>query len=76
MDPFLCGGHMISTVTVDGFTTADIPAKFEAGTPAIAQAIALGAAIDFVRELGLDAIHAHEQQLLTYAFEQLATVPA
>ncbi len=75
MDPFLCGGHMISTVTVDGFTTADIPAKFEAGTPAIAQAIALGAAIDFVRELGLDAIHAHEQQLLTYAFEQLATVP-
>lgn len=74
MDPFLGGGHMISTVTAEGFTTAPIPAKFEAGTLPIAQAIALGSAIDFVQQIGLDAIHAHEQQLLAYAFEQLSQI--
>ena len=75
MDPFLCGGHMISRVDVDGFSTAPVPAKFEAGTLPIAQAIALGTAIDFVQNLGLDAIHAHEQQLLAYALKQLGTIP-
>lgn len=75
MNPFLCGGHMISHVDADGFMTAPIPAKFEAGTLAIAQAIALGTAIDFVQDLGLAAIHAHEQQLLAYAQQRLATIP-
>ena len=75
MDPFLCGGHMISRVDVDGFSTAPIPAKFEAGTLPIAQAIALGTAIDYVEGLGLAAIHAHECQLLAYALKQLSTIP-
>ncbi|MCC6510245.1 MAG: SufS family cysteine desulfurase [Pirellulaceae bacterium] len=74
MDPFLCGGHMISTVSVDGFTLARAPAKFEAGTLPIAQAIALGAAIDYVQALGLDVIHAPEQQVLAYAFEQMSQI--
>ena len=75
MDPFLCGGHMISTVTTEGFTTAPVPAKFEAGTLPIAQAIALGSAIDFVEGYGLAAIHAHEQQLMAYALKQMSTIP-
>jgi cysteine desulfurase / selenocysteine lyase len=75
MDPFLCGGHMISEVTVEGFRTAPIPAKFEAGTLPIAQAIALGTAIDFVQSFGLEAIHAHEQQLLREAWARMSEVP-
>lgn len=75
MDPFLCGGHMISQVTCENSTWAPIPAKFEAGTPAIAQAIALGTAIDYVLELGLCPIHTHEQSVLRYAHERLAVVP-
>jgi cysteine desulfurase/selenocysteine lyase len=74
MDPFLCGGHMIERVEREHSTWAPIPAKFEAGTPAIAQAIALGAAIDYVQELGLCPIHTHEQSVLRYAHERLATV--
>lgn len=75
MDPFLCGGHMISSVDVNGFQTAPVPAKFEAGTLPIAQAIALGTAIEFVQQLTPEAIHAHEQQLLAYAQDRMATVP-
>lgn len=75
MDPFLCGGHMIATVEREHSTWAAIPAKFEAGTPAIAQAIALGTAIDYVQELGLCPIHTHEQSVLRYAHERLASVP-
>ena len=75
MDPFLCGGHMIERVGVDGFTCAQLPAKFEAGTPPIAQAIALGAAVDFVRELGLCNIHTHEQTLLRYAMQRIQELP-
>ncbi len=75
MDPFLCGGHMISTVSTEGFTIAPVPAKFEAGTLPIAQAIALGAAIDFVQQLGLEAMHAHEQQLMRYALERMSQIP-
>lgn len=75
MDPFLCGGHMISTVTTEGFTIAPAPAKFEAGTLPIAQAIALGAAVDFVEQYGLDAIHAHEEQLMAYALKQMSAIP-
>lgn len=75
MDPFLCGGHMIAEVNQDGFKVAPIPAKFEAGTLPIAQAIALGPAIEFVESAGLDAIHRHELELLDYAKEQLVDVP-
>ncbi|WP_166825653.1 aminotransferase class V-fold PLP-dependent enzyme [Thalassoroseus pseudoceratinae] len=75
MDPFLCGGHMISQVFDDHSTWAEIPAKFEAGTLPITQAIGLGAAIDFVSEIGFDAIHAHEQALLEHATEQLNSIP-
>ncbi len=75
MDPFLCGGHMISTVTTDGFTLAPAPAKFEAGTLPIAQAIALGSAIDFVQQYGLEAMHAHEQNLMQYALQQMIGIP-
>ncbi len=52
-----------------------VPAKFEAGTLPIAQAIALGAAIDFVQQLGLEAMHAHEQQLMRYALERMSQIP-
>ncbi len=75
MDPFLCGGHMISQVFDDHSTWAEIPAKFEAGTLPITQAIGLGAAIDFVNEIGFEAIHAHEHALLEYATEQLNSIP-
>jgi cysteine desulfurase/selenocysteine lyase len=75
MDPFLCGGHMISHVDQQGFRVAELPAKFEAGTLPIAQAIALGTAIDYVNNLGLCAIHTHEQTLLRYATQRLSEVP-
>lgn len=75
MDPFLCGGHMISHVDCDGFRVAELPAKFEAGTLPIAQAIALGTAIDYVNSLGLCPIHTYEQTLLRYATRRLQEVP-
>ncbi len=75
MDPFLCGGHMISRVETDGFDTAPIPAKFEAGTLPIAQAIALGPAIDFVNTFDLHAVHQYEQSLMQYAVEQMQQLP-
>jgi cysteine desulfurase/selenocysteine lyase len=75
MDPFLCGGHMIDRVFLDHFTPAELPAKFEAGTLPIAQAIALGTAVDYVAKLGLCPIHTHEQTLLRYATQRLQEVP-
>lgn len=75
MDPFLCGGHMISRVTWEQSEWADLPAKFEAGTLNIAQAIALGEAVDFVNDLGIDEITVHEDRLLRHALEVLPTVP-
>ena len=75
MDPFLCGGHMIDQVTMNGFTVAHLPAKFEAGTLPIAQAIALGRAVEFVAELGFCPVHSHEQSVLRYAWEQMRQVP-
>jgi cysteine desulfurase/selenocysteine lyase len=74
MPPFMGGGDMISSVTFEKSTWAKLPHKFEAGTPAIAQAIGLGAAIEYVNGLGLDAIAAHEQDLLNYATQQLSSV--
>ncbi|MEM8604483.1 MAG: SufS family cysteine desulfurase, partial [Cyanobacteria bacterium P01_H01_bin.121] len=74
MPPFLGGGEMIADVFLDQSTYADIPHKFEAGTPAIGEAIALGAAVDYLTQLGMDKIHAYEQELTTYLFERLATI--
>lgn len=74
MPPFLGGGSMIKVVGLHGSTYADIPARFEAGTPAIAEAIALGEAVDFLQEIGMDRIYAHERELLGYALERLADV--
>lgn len=75
MDPYLCGGHMIDRVYRDHSEWAALPAKFEAGTLPIAQAIALGRAIEFVEDLSLCAIHTHEQNVLRYATERLGEIP-
>ncbi|MFK2903501.1 cysteine desulfurase [Dyella ginsengisoli] len=75
MPPFFGGGEMIREVRFDGTTFAEPPHKFEAGTPNIAGFVGLGAAIDYYRSLGFEAIHAHEQNLLTYATERLREIP-
>jgi cysteine desulfurase/selenocysteine lyase len=75
MPPFLGGGEMIKRVELGRFQANEVPHKFEAGTPAIAEAIALGTAVDYLSDLGMDAIHAHEQKLTAYALERLAEVP-
>ncbi len=75
MPPFLTGGSMIESVRLEGTTFADIPQRFEAGTPDIGCIVGLGAAIDYVEGLGLDAIQAHERELLAYAEAKLADVP-
>jgi cysteine desulfurase/selenocysteine lyase len=75
MSPFLGGGEMIADVFLDHSTYADIPHKFEAGTPAIAEAIMLGAAVDYLQNLGLEAIHDYEQELVAYLWEQLHNIP-
>ena len=75
LPPFLGGGEMIETVRMEGSTYAPIPHKFEAGTPPIVEAIGLGAAVDYLAHLGMDAVHAHEQAITGYALEGLATVP-
>jgi cysteine desulfurase/selenocysteine lyase len=74
MPPFLGGGSMIREVTLQTTTYADLPGRFEAGTPAIGEAIALGEAVDFLSGLGMDKIFAHEQHLVGYALERLSEV--
>jgi cysteine desulfurase/selenocysteine lyase len=74
LDPFLGGGEMIATVTMERSTWAPIPHKFEAGTPPIVEAVGLGAAIDYISHLGLDNIHAHEQAITGYLLDGLASV--
>jgi cysteine desulfurase/selenocysteine lyase len=74
MPPFLGGGSMIEIVDLESSTYADVPARFEAGTPAIGEAIALGEACDFLSSVGMEAIHQHEQALLGYALDRLASV--
>ena len=74
MNPFLGGGSMIRTVTFERSTYAAIPDKFEAGTPAIASAIGLGAAIDYLNGIDREAAQAHEQELLAYATEKLSAI--
>ncbi|NET11228.1 MAG: SufS family cysteine desulfurase [Merismopedia sp. SIO2A8] len=74
MNPFLGGGEMIVDVFLDHSTYADVPHKFEAGTPAIGEAIALGAAMDYLTDIGMDTIHDYEQELTAYLFKQLNTI--
>ena len=74
MPPFLGGGDMIDRVTIEKTTYALPPQRFEAGTPAIAETIALGAAIDYVETIGMAAIRAHEQDILSYAHQRLSAV--
>jgi cysteine desulfurase/selenocysteine lyase len=71
MPPFLGGGEMILNVTKEGFTTTEIPWKFEAGTPMVAEAVGLGAAIDYLDNLGMDNVRAHEIKLTDYALRTL-----
>jgi cysteine desulfurase/selenocysteine lyase len=75
MPPVLGGGSMIETVTMDATTFAPPPARFEAGTPPIAEAIGLGAAVDYLSAIGMRAIHEHEQQITAYALRTLAGIP-
>lgn len=75
MPPFMGGGDMIRTVKLRASTWNDLPWKFEAGTPAIAEAVGLGAAVDYLQALGMDTVRAHELEITGYALEQLQQVP-
>lgn len=75
LPPLIGGGHMIAAVTKAGPRWAEVPTKFEAGTSAIAEVIGLGAAVDFLAGLGMDAVRAHELELVAYALEQLSVLP-
>jgi cysteine desulfurase/selenocysteine lyase len=75
MPPFIGGGHMIRTVAANESTWTDLPWKFEAGTSQIAEAIGLGAAVDWIDALGMDQIRAHERSVVEYALSALAEVP-
>ncbi len=75
MEPFLTGGDMIAAVDFQSATWNELPYKFEAGTPPIAEAVGLGAAVDYLSRLGIDRVRAHEQALTAYMLERLATVP-
>jgi cysteine desulfurase/selenocysteine lyase len=75
MPPFLGGGSMIRKVSKEGTTYADVPARFEAGTPAIAQAIGMASALRWLDGLGMEAVRDHEREITDYALEQLAAVP-
>ncbi len=75
MPPFLGGGDMIKRVHLRSFTSNELPYKFEAGTPAIAEAVGLGAAVDYLSGVGMPAIAAHEQEIVSYALERLEEIP-
>jgi cysteine desulfurase / selenocysteine lyase len=75
MPPFMGGGSMIRKVTTEGTTFADPPARFEAGTPAIAQAIGMASAIRWLDGIGMEAVTAHEREITAYAMERLESVP-
>jgi cysteine desulfurase/selenocysteine lyase len=74
MPPFLGGGEMIASVSMSGASYAEPPHKFEAGTPMIAEAVGLGAAVDYLTEVGMAAVHAHEQAITGYALDALKSV--
>jgi cysteine desulfurase / selenocysteine lyase len=75
MPPFLTGGDMIASVDFEGATWNELPYKFEAGTPMVAEAVGLGAAVDYLWTLGMERVRAHERELTGYLLERLATVP-
>ncbi|KAF0107017.1 MAG: cysteine desulfurase / selenocysteine lyase [Anaerolineaceae bacterium] len=75
MPPFLGGGDMIKTVHLRNFVPNDLPHKFEAGTPAIAEAVGFGAAVDYLEAIGMEAVAAHEREIITYALERLEEIP-
>jgi cysteine desulfurase/selenocysteine lyase len=75
MEPFLTGGHMIQSVRLEKTTWGELPHKFEAGTAPMAEAVGLGAAIDYLSDLGFDAIAAHEHELAEYALGRLSELP-
>lgn len=75
MPPFLGGGDMIKRVHLRSFTSNELPYKFEAGTPAIAEAVGLGAAIDYLSSVGLGSIAEHEKEIVSYALERLEEIP-
>ena len=75
LPPFLGGGEMIETVRMERSTYAGIPHKFEAGTPPIVEAVGLGAAVEYLGHIGMNAVHEHEQAITAYALDGLATVP-
>jgi cysteine desulfurase / selenocysteine lyase len=74
MPPYMGGGDMIRRVTYEGFEPNDLPYKFEAGTPAIAEAVGLGAAVDYLSGLGMENVHRHEQFITNYALEALSEI--
>src|SRR5438309_6667375 len=75
LPPFLTGGSMIEIVKMEGSTYAPAPPRFEAGVPMTSQAVGLGAAVDYLTDIGMDAVHEHELELTGRALEQLAAVP-
>ncbi len=75
MPPFLGGGDMIKKVYLRSYAPNDLPHKFEAGTPAIAEAVGFGAAVDYLESLGMNAIARHEHEIISYALDQLQEVP-
>jgi cysteine desulfurase/selenocysteine lyase len=75
MPPYQGGGEMIESVTLERSTFKNAPHRFEAGTPAIVEAIGLGAAVDFLESVGLDCVSAHESTLLEYATRRLSSIP-
>jgi cysteine desulfurase/selenocysteine lyase len=75
MPPFLGGGDMIKTVHLRNFTPNSVPHKFEAGTPAIAEVIGFGAAVDYLSAIGMEVVAAHEREMVTYALERLEEIP-
>lgn len=75
MPPFLGGGDMIKEVKLRSFRPNDLPHKFEAGTPAIAEAVGFGVAVDYLTQAGMEAVHAHEHAIIAYALERLEEIP-
>src|SRR6266851_3267402 len=74
MDPFMSGGDMIRTVRIEGTTYHELPWRFEAGTQAIGEVIGLGAAVDYLTALGMDAVRSHEREITEYAYEALSDI--
>lgn len=75
MPPFLGGGDMIRTVTLEGSTWADLPQKFEAGTASVGDAVGLGAAVEYLSALGMEPVRTHEREITSYALDRLSEIP-